>query len=156
MEQEIISASMSRSPSASPSTSVFRERPKRKKIVIRGNCSIEAFFFTATSPGRVTEPPPLKPSHQPLLGDLLFNKFPTASETLRNAQVWMWTDPNSTGQPSWEDITETYGLLTEPLTHPLDKGRYLLKNAKDGTPSWVTSQTFDSHVAKEKEAREGD
>lgn len=147
---------MSRSSSASPSASLFSAHPQRKEIPIRGkNCRIKAHMYTATSPDRVDRPPALSPRHTPSIGDLLFNKFPAANSNLRNAQVWMWTQPAGAAEPSWEDISSTFGSFENPLTHPADGKRYLVRDDGDGTPGWVTQTTWEKHRKEAAEAAQG-
>lgn len=116
----------------------------------KSSTGIKFYMFTATSPDTVTEPPRLRPGQVAHLGDLLFNRFPDATATWEDAQVWMWTDPHNTGNPGWENISENYGSITESLTHPIETDRYLTKHKKDGKPGWVTKKTVQGYISEAK------
>lgn len=144
-------SSASRSSSASPSV-LLRSEPLKEQISTRGNPDFKTYMFTSSSSVQVTEPPSLKPSQVAQLGDLLFNKWPSANASYSDAQVWIYANTNESDDgtlvPGWINIQSVYGSLdlADLIRHPRDQAKYLSKNSNTGRPGWVTLDTIKKHI----------
>ncbi|KAH9475474.1 hypothetical protein JR316_0012585 [Psilocybe cubensis] len=112
---------------------------------------IDFTYTISCSTGPLDNPPVAALEEPPQSGDLLFNQFPHAAQSLRQAQVWMYVDgvsPNEQGV--WVNISSNYGSFAgQPIPHPRVPSRCLsVYPGKEGRPRWIKEETWSSNQKK--------